>query len=955
MAADLFVGRDPVIAAFATAVASLRHDARVFKGGGVPTAPKRVFVLTGVSGIGKSELAERLIEQLSDGNSKGPIRILKDWGYGPEPDAKTTLIERLAQVIDDQSPDVLRNFIAYRQVSERALATLGQQRAEHPEEWQQAEDRARADDATAKGAADLARGVIEGAMPQTPGVFVDAAADFAKAGTYLAFEAQRHFTAWLRSNKRIDEQARVALDDPSGYLARALVGDLRRDSARRPRVIWLDTCEQIRQHLSFLTAELIAPLLGSRVIWVLSGQWLESADPARPIPDWARPIASSMLIEELQPFTDDELADLVLASPLEIPGPERAVTVRRLRDDTHGIPLLANMAVQDRVWLGDDAATAPVPHWQDSQVGRPSVGDLLRGFTDRLLGRLADRDILLLCVLAMTGGHTASPAVNAVCKGLDLDAEAEYARLERSVFMLRAGKLHDLVASYLRDRLRRDDAFASYRAKIATRYVDWARDRWLKAARRRPDFSVRFDDEDALDAAFGYCAASFWFSFADGCRETFQLWSETLLFRDRRAARLLLAAASFASVEPPQRLERQLLRMAAALCVGELGVPGCQTWWYEYPNAAALISVLRGLAKQLDYPERVLFALDLCFGYLAAMRGIGGSDLQTLQDRHAALVDDAREGLQSSLGAMLAMSARRVAFAPDGNITIGRAGAAASAFHAAARLAPGIARVQLDAAKVLFCAGKEEAAKEAARKAIALAERDPRIVLHAADVLWKLGDGHTVMDAVGKLALIRPQDFAVLYYGFWHYLRPGAFSEAREWLSRALGALSKDGSYGGVSADNLAGDLAMLNALDGGSEVPDHDRVYPGFGGSVVKAFSGDLTRLLVDRDEQVDPAAAPVDAARGRLYQALTAHLVGDPAQDVSARLTATRELAPSAPGYTELIVCLCDVPVLGRAICARLDGHTDCADFYDELEATRNVVERLPWRRQAVEARAK
>lgn len=951
MATDLFVGRGPVIAAFDTEVASLQHAARGSREGGASTASRRVFVLTGVSGVGKSELAGHLLDQIPDGTAKGPVRIQKDWDYGPEPDAKTILIERLAQAIDDQSPDSLRNFAASRQVYERALAALGQQRAEHPEEWQQAEDRARAEDAAAKGAADLARGVLEGAVPHAQDVLVEAAAGFAKAGTYLAFEAQRHFTTWLRSNRHIDEQARVALDDPPGYLARALVSDLRRDSARRPRVIWLDTCERIRRHLGYLAGEVIAPLLGSRVIWVLSGQWLESSDPARPVPDWARPVASSMLLEELLPFTDDELAALVQASPLNIPKSEQAVIVRRLRDDTHGIPLLANMAVQDRVWLEEDTASSLVSERHDGEVGHPSMRDMLRGFTDRLLGRLTDQDVLLLCVLAMTGGHTASPAVTAVCRELDIDAAAEYSRLERSVFMLRAGKLHDLVAGYLRDRLRRDDTFTSHRARVATRYVDWAREKWQRAAQRHPDFSVRFDDEDALDAAFGYCAASFWFNFSDGCRETFQLWAETLLTRDRHAARLLLAAASFAAVEPPQRLERHLLRMAAALCAGELGVPGCQTSWYEYPNAAALISALRGLAQQLGYPERALFALDLCFGYLAAVRGIGGSDLQALQDRHSALPEDAREGLQSNLGTMLAMSARRVAFAPDGNITIGRAGAAAPAFYAAARLAPGIARLQLDAAKVLFCVGDEEAAKDAARNAITLAERDPRIVLPAADVLWKLGEGKAVMDAVGKLALIRPQDAVVLYYGYWHYMRPGAFSEAQDWLGRTLRAMTRHGPFDRISPESLAGDLAMLYMLNGAYKAPGRDREYPGFGGAVVRALAGDMTGMVLERDEQLDPSAAPVDAARGRLFQALAAHILGDPAKDVAARLAAAREMAPTAPGYSELTVCLCDVPVLARAICARLDGHADCAVFHDELDATRQVLEHLPWRRQAVE----
>lgn len=718
-------------------------------------------------------------------------------------------------------------------------------------------------------------------------------------------------------------------------------------------MIWLDTCDRIRRHLEYLAAEVIAPLLSSRVIWVLSGQWLESSDPARPVPDWARSLASSISLEELQPFADEDLADLVRASPLDIPESEQAVIVRRLRDDTHGIPLLANMAVQDRVWYEENASDSPVPQLQTSQVGHPSVRDLLRGFTDRLLGVLTDQDILLLCVLAMTGGHTASPAVTAVCKDLGIHAEAEYARLE-SVFMLRAGKLHDLVASYLRDRLRRDDTFTLYRAKVATRYVEWARQKWQKAAQRYPDFSVRFDDENVLDAAFGYCVASFWFSFTDGCRETFQLWTESLLSRDRHAARLLLAGASFAALEPAQRAERHLLRMAAALCAGELGVPGCKMWWYQYPNAAALISALRELALQLGYPERVLFALDLCFGYLAAIRGIGGSDLQTLQDRHSALPDDAREGLQTNLGTILAMSARRIAFAPDGNITIGRAAAAAPAFQAAARLAPRIARLQLDAAKVMFCAGHEEAAKDAARSALTLAERDPRIVLPAADVLWKLGEGKYVLDAVGKLALIRPRDATVLYYGYWHYLRPGAFIEAQEWLRRTLEVISKRVSLDdNISKEDLTEDLTLLFMINGERKTPGYDGQHSGFAGALIRALAGDMTGLPPERDEPIAPSISPVDAARGRLYQAFAAHILGDPPVDVSARLAIAREMAPATPGYRELTVCVCDVPVMAHAICARLDGHADCTAFYDELDATRQVLEHLPWRRRAVEGR--
>src|SRR5260370_35918657 len=151
MAGDLFVGRGQVIATFEAEVASLGRGARP-REGSAAAAPHHVFVLTGVSGIGKSELAGHLLGHIPDGIAKGLVRVQKDWGYGPEPDAAISFIERLAQGVEDQSGNGLRNFAAARQVYARALATVGQHRAEHPEEWQQAEDRARAEDATAKGA-----------------------------------------------------------------------------------------------------------------------------------------------------------------------------------------------------------------------------------------------------------------------------------------------------------------------------------------------------------------------------------------------------------------------------------------------------------------------------------------------------------------------------------------------------------------------------------------------------------------------------------------------------------------------------------------------------------------------------------------------------------------------------------------------------------------------------------
>jgi uncharacterized protein YcsI (UPF0317 family) len=547
-----FVGRDDVTAAFA-----VRGDTRL-------------VVLTGICGIGKTRLAAHLLTLLP---AKTMVARL-DWDYHPPGrGASADFAERLGQAIDDQCGG-MTTFRHARHTRIAALAALTRPPLERP--WQ-------AEEAAAWGIGDLARGTLPA------GPLADAAGEFAE-GLALVVQHRR-----LRSRDLVDDESYQALADPAGYLARALAADLRRLSAKHQVAIWLDGCEHVREHLKYLTAEIIAPLRDRRVLWLLSGQWLGPEGPADPVPRWARPVADTVLVFELRPFTDAELTELVVVTE---PGADPASIVRRLRAETLGIPLLAVMAVR-----GPGG----------------SVQNLLHDYTGHLLGRLPDDDVTYLSVLAMTDRHEGHPVVTAICAALGIPADPER---EQRVPMLRAGQLHELTASYLRDRLLLDDAYAAIRARVGLCYLDWARAHWQTATREHPDFATRFGSEPVLDAAVTYCAASFWWTPGDGCRETVQLWAESFASGDlRSAARLLAVADSFAAAIPRGLPERRLL---------------------DELNDASKVSQATGLVRSLGYPERVLFALDLCLP-----RASGTS---ALVPRQAAWQTEEIQGLRAALG-----------------------------------------------------------------------------------------------------------------------------------------------------------------------------------------------------------------------------------------------------------------------------------------------------------------
>ncbi len=821
MAGEEFIGRRHITAAFGGAE----------QAAGRGTTP--LVVLTGISGIGKSMLAARLLTKLPPKT----VVVRLDWDYGPA-DTRLGFAQRLAQVIEDQC-GAATAFRRAQHTRVAALSALDQHREKHPLRWREAEDAS-----TARGIGDLARGVMHA------GPIADAAGEFAQA---LAVAAERRFAGWLHSRDLVDDEAYAALDDPAGYLARALTADLRRMSAKRPLLIWQDSCEHVHEQLDYLTAELVAPLRGHRVLWLICGQWLGPDSPADPVPRWSRPVADTVLLAELRPFTDTELAELAAVANVH-------VTAGWLREETFGIPLLAAIAVRRRDW---------------------PAGYLLHVFTDRLLGRLAESDLLYLSVLAMTGGHTGHPVVSAVCADLGIHAP--------KLPMLRAGELDALIAAYLRDRLLRDDAFAAIRSRVARRYLDHARERWHAAAREHPDFATRLRAQPVLNAATDYCAASFWWTFGDGCRETIQLWAETLASGDQHSAMRLLAVADwFTATVPADLPERRLLRLAAALTPGPVPRQAGH-------NDAALVSQARELATGLGYPDSVVFALDVCFANLALLRGVGDAGTPALLRRHAALPELPREGLRCALGMLSARYGYKVL--STGRLTIDLAAAAAPSFRAAAELVPRDDSLQRDVAKVLFCAGDETAATAAALRAIALAPRDPDIVLPAVDVLWKLGHAAACAEAVASLALIRPDDPRVARHGYWQALRAGDFAEAAQWLCRVARA------------------------------------------GTVMPPLEA--------------AGSAPEDRARGLLRRALGAHLAGDPADEIAATLAEATGTGLAEPAYEDLIVCVCDVCALARTVCPLLEAHAGdgCAAFHSRLDAARETVERLPWRAAALD----
>jgi len=834
MAGEEFIGRRPIMAAFARQAAELAA-------GGITTP---LVVLTGVSGIGKTLLAAHLLTGMP---AKTTI-VRLDWDYGP-PVTRLVFAQRLAQAIEDQCGAVTA-FRRAQHTRMAALTALDRHRETHPLRWREAEDAS-----TVRGIGDLSRA----AMPEGP--FADAVGEFAQA---LAIAAERRFAGWLHSRDLVDDEAYAALADPASYLARALAADLRRIAAKRPLVIWQDGCEHARDHLDYLTAEIVAPVRGHRVLWLVCGQWLGPDSPADPVPRWSRPVADAVLLAELQPFTDSELAELAAAADADI-------TAGWLREETFGIPLLAAIAPRRGDW---------------------PPGYLLHVFTDRLLGRLTESDLLFVSVLAMTGGR---PVASAICGNLGIRT--------RQLPMLRAGALDALIAAYLRDRLLRDDAFAAIRSRVARRYLDLARERWSAATREHPDFATRLRAEPALNAALDYCAASFWWTFGDGCRETIQLWAETLASGDERsAARLLVVADAFTAVVPAELPERRLLRIAAELCHGALcqgalgqGARANPVPRQSHQNDAALVSQARELATGLGYPEPVVFALDVCFANLALLRGVGDAGTPALLRRHAALPELPREGLRSALGMLSARYGYKVL--STGKLTTDLARAAAPSFRAAAELVPRDDGLQRDVAKVLFCAGDETGAAAAARRSIGLASRDPDVVLPAVQVLWKLGDAAACYAAVASLALTRPDDPRVARHGYWQALRAGDFAEAAQWLCRVARA------------------------------------------GAVVPPLAA--------------PGTAPEDRARVLLRRALAAHLADDPVGDVDATLAEAVGTGPAEPCYEDLILCVCDVSALARIVCPLLEGHAGdgCAAFHARLDAARETLELLPWRAAALD----
>lgn len=302
-----------------------------------PNLPRRILVIHGVGGVGKSTLLRMF--RLFCKRQGIPVSLVGTEEIKSAVDVLTTQAEDLAQG-SAALPDFSSTFERYRtiqaKVARKAKETEG---------------------AAAKLGKAAAKTLVETATSAIPVV-----GPLASALGGMAAEA---FVDWLQgflSKPEIDLYL-----DPVKRLTNDFLADVTKAAARRRLVLMLDTYEQIGALDEWVREWIKA--LHTNVLVVIAGRMFPGAAWERAWPGWM----AQAQVEELKPMTDDDLRVLVRRYYAHIrrgePDPQQVEAIAQF---ARGLPMAATTVVQLWVEYGVE----------DFQAVRPQV---VADLVDRLL------------------------------------------------------------------------------------------------------------------------------------------------------------------------------------------------------------------------------------------------------------------------------------------------------------------------------------------------------------------------------------------------------------------------------------------------------------------------------------------------------------------------------------------------------------------------------------------
>lgn len=414
------IDQDKELAEFFTDVEHLRE---AFKNAvAAPTLTKRLFVIHGVGGVGKSSLLRMFrlhcksvnvpIALASGDEAKSAFDILARW-------TEDLKVDRVS------FPAFSKTYQHYREIQVKV-------------EVQAKKAGGRTADIASKAAsktAEAAGGALAGAAIGSviPGIGTTIGGALGGVVGGMGAEA---LTDWLRGF--LKQPDIDLLLDPAKKLTDDFLGDMKKASTKRRIVLMLDTFEQMTA-LDDWTRD-VAQRLPVNVLFVIAG---------RALPNWGRAWDSwqkHAQVDELKPMTEDVMRELIQRYYATMRGGEpNLAQVEAIIRFAHGLPMVVTSAVQLWVKYGVEDF-----HSVKAEIVANLVDRLMEGVPNALIPALEAAAIVR---------WFDQPILRAVMKQDDVrDAYNELRRFPFVRVRVEGLALHDAVREIMDENLHMQDA-----------------------------------------------------------------------------------------------------------------------------------------------------------------------------------------------------------------------------------------------------------------------------------------------------------------------------------------------------------------------------------------------------------------------------------------------------------------------------------------------------------------